>query len=107
MRQQHKLGSAVQRWTDSSCRAETCMHLEIHTHLEEIKFKRLACSFLHSEASVEYLLHLTKLPATDMLFNKWREGTGTKTNKQQKFLRRMERQASCHRSRGLQQPTLN
>lgn len=49
---------------------------------------------------MEYLLRLTKLPTTDMLFNKWKEGTGTKTNKQPKFLRGMERQASCHRSRG-------
>lgn len=27
---------------------------------------------------MEYLLRLTKLPTTDMLFNKWKESTGTK-----------------------------
>lgn len=27
---------------------------------------------------MEYLLRVTKLPTTDMLFNKWKEGAGTK-----------------------------
>lgn len=48
-----------------------------HTHLEKIRFRRLHSSFPHSEASVEYLLRVTKLPTTDMLFNKWKEGTST------------------------------
>lgn len=62
-------------------RIKTCMHsrarVYAHTHLAKIRFGRLRSSFPHSEASVEYLLRVTKLPTTDMLFNKWREGAGT------------------------------
>lgn len=61
-----------------SFRIKTRMHshtrVYTHTHLEKIRFKRLRSSFPHSEASVEYLLRVTNLPTTDMLFNKWKEG---------------------------------
>lgn len=32
---------------------------------------------------MEYLLRVTKLPTTDMLFNKWKEGAGTQNPNQQ------------------------
>lgn len=57
-----------------------CARIHIQSGLN---LKKLTSSSPHSEASVEYLLRVTKLPTADMLFNKWKEGTGTKTNKQQ------------------------